>query len=294
MPAFKLSVRERPTTLDAALRDLPENLARHDHHRLWYLPHTGVVWEWSADRAPLTQPTELPPRPSWRRTWWNQGHFGRYVFEGLLYVATFNERLVPWINRRYAAALFAEPSQWTRPSIDAFLIDCLFRQHVDEWSIPLERTAEALRRIDALVANRTFIAQLPIEVRFVSADEAWLSPAHGRASCYIGIIAYRPFSRDFAFQPFFLAFEGLMRDLGGRPHWAKSFDVSPDELPTMYKHWEDFSRVRRWCDPRATMSNRFTDRLWPRDEQPVSASPRLVGGGAAASLDETGDLVGQP
>ena len=276
VPAFKLRARERPTTLTAALGALAETLAQHDYHRLWYLPHTGVVWEWTADQADPHEPTQRPKPPALSRTWWNQGRIGRRLFEGLLYAATFEERQIPRINRAVARALFAEESHWTRPSVDGFLIDCLFRQHVDEWAIPIEHTADALRQIDALVNEAGFTAQLPIEVRFVPADDAWLSPCHGRACCYIGVIAYRPFGRDFAFKPFFAAFEVIMRSFGGRPHWAKAFDVAADEFVEMYERWDDFARVRRDCDPAGIFANRFTDRLWPEARKRAESVGRSV------------------
>lgn len=262
LPAFKLRVWERPTTLEAALAELPETLGQHDYHRLWYLPHTGVTWAWTADRVGPDAPDEPPAPKSWRRTWWNEGPLGRHVFEGLLWTATFREQLLPWLNRRYAAAQFATGSRTTRPSVDAFLIDCLFRQHVDEWAIPIERAEDALRRLDALVEEGGFRAQLPIEIRFAPADDVWLSPCQGRATCYLGVISYRPFGRDFAFGPFFAAFENVMRSLDGRPHWAKTFAVAPPEFARMYEHWEDFQRVRRECDPDGILANGYTGRLW--------------------------------
>jgi L-gulonolactone oxidase len=264
VPAFNLSVREQPRRVDEALAAAAENLARHDYYRLWYLPHTGRMWEWQARRVPADSPTVLPAKKSLRRTWWTEGPVGRRLFEGVLFAATFNERLIPWLNRRYAAAQFDSASEWARPSAAAFAIDCLFRQHVDEWAIPIERTVEAVRSIEALIAGRRFTAQLPVEIRFAPADDVWLSPCYARPSCYIGIIAYRPFGRDFRFRPFFAAFEALMKALGGRPHWAKSFEVSPEEFAGMYERWGDFARVRERCDPHGVFANRFTDRLWPQ------------------------------
>lgn len=288
VPAFKLSVHERPTSIATALAALPERLSAHDYHRLWYLPHTETVWEWTADRVPLNTPDQPPAPKPLRRTWWNEGRVGRHVFEGLLFAATFDERLVPPLNRWYAAAQFAKESRWIRPSVDGFLIDCLFRQHVDEWAIPIEHAADALRQIDRLVKQGGFIAQLPIEIRFAPADDAWLSPCHGRPSCYIGVIAYRPLGRDFAFAPFFAAFEQVMRSFDGRPHWAKTFEVAAHEFARMYAHWDDFDRVRRLCDPDGVFGNAFTDRLWPDAARARSGrSPAAPAGPLRTQADPT-------
>ncbi|SPQ23600.1 fe86fa6d-d28e-4bc4-b0e2-1abc7e73b9ef [Thermothielavioides terrestris] len=49
---------------------------------------------------------------------------------------------------------------------------------------------------------------------------------------------------------YYAAFEWLMRDLGGRPHWAKTFTVSPDEFASWYgDDWRAFRQVRDAVDP---------------------------------------------
>ena len=61
----------------------------------------------------------------------------------------------------------------------------------------------------------------PVEVRFVQADEIYLSPASGRDSCYINVIMYRPYGKHVEYQSYWDAYEKIMREAGGRPHWAK-------------------------------------------------------------------------
>nr|VFJ59670.1 MAG: L-gulonolactone oxidase [Candidatus Kentron sp. FM]VFJ60241.1 MAG: L-gulonolactone oxidase [Candidatus Kentron sp. FM]VFK12466.1 MAG: L-gulonolactone oxidase [Candidatus Kentron sp. FM] len=259
--AFDLAVTERPNTLEAVLEGLPERL-RTDHYRFWYVPHTDRVWEWMATRTP---PADSHPSPGpWRKlaTRFNQTVIDHHVYESLLHLATYRPSLIPVINRLGARARFNKARQSKGPGLSQFTIDCLFKQHVNEWSIPLEHTAEALRGIRELIARKGYYAHLPIEVRFVRGDDTWLSPCQGRDSCYIGVIAYLPHGRPPHHEAYFADFEELMGTLSGRPHWGKFFRLEPERLAERYPRWEDFQRVRRHLDPDYRLRNTFTERVF--------------------------------
>ena len=54
-----------------------------------------------------------------------------------------------------------------------------------------EKTAVVLFELKTWLDNSSFKAHFPVEVRFVKGDDLLLSPAQGRDSCYINIVAYR-------------------------------------------------------------------------------------------------------
>ena len=82
-----------------------------------------------------------------------------------------------------------------------------------------------LRRF--LDTNPDVHVHFPVEVRFVAADEIYLSPAYGRDSCYINIIMYRPYGKHVPYNEWWQAYEKIVREAGGRPHWAKvSFEFT--------------------------------------------------------------------
>jgi L-gulonolactone oxidase len=261
-PAFDLIVDEAPSTLDAVLAALPERLAI-DHYRFWYLPHAETAWEWKAARAPrepaaaFQHPAESPLRRLWR-----ERVVGYHGFESLLYLGTLRPEIIPDVNRWFARKMFATPRRSRERSDRQFNFDCLFRQRVNEWAIPIECTADALRGLRDLIARRGLRVHLPIEVRFARGDDAWLSPCHGRDSCYVGVIAYRPFGRPHpGTDEYFAAYEELMASFGGRPHWAKRFGPGPRELAALYPRWDDFQRMRTRLDPRGMLANAYTDRV---------------------------------
>lgn len=49
-------------------------------------------------------------------------------------------------------------------------------------------------------------------MRFSQKDDIWLSPCYGVDVAWIGIIVYRPYGKDVAFQAYFEAFQNLMME----------------------------------------------------------------------------------
>ena len=87
--------------------------------------------------------------------------------------------------------------------------------------------------------------------RTIAADDAYLSPAHGRATVSISLhqnasLPWREFFDDLA--PVFLAH-------GGRPHWAKKHRLTAAALAPLYPRWDDFHAVRRRFDPHGTFAS---------------------------------------
>jgi L-gulonolactone oxidase len=179
---------------------------------------------------------------------------------------------VPHVNRAYARAMFSTPRSARGPSRALFNFDCLFKQHVDEWALPIERTADALLELRALIARRGHPAHLPIEVRFARGDGIWLSPCHGRDTAYVGVIAYMPFGRASEHRAFFVDYERLMARLGGRPHWAKRFGPDAAELGALYPRWRDFLELRARLDPSRVFANAYTDRVLGPAPRPLAES----------------------
>ena len=258
--AFDLEVFEQPNDLETVLENL-SNCLQADHYRFWYLPHADRVWEWSATRKPsgFTHPQlTLPER---LQRWYQHRLIGFHLMELLLYLATFRTDWIPPINRWYTKQQFTTPSHSRYDSVRQFNFDCLFKQHVNEWCIPIQNTAQAMLMIREMIRDKGYRVHLPIEVRFVKGDDIWLSPSYGRDSCYIGVIAYLPYGKDTDHTTYFADFEQIMATLGGRPHWAKCFGPNHLWLKDRYPHWNDFQLVRAEIDYHYCLSNNYTKRI---------------------------------
>ncbi len=105
--------------------------------------------------------------------------------------------------------------------------------------------------------SKRFDVPVPIEVRFVAGDDAFLSPANGRDSCYIAVHQFRGID----WSEYFGEVEELLVDFGGRPHWGKRHTQTSATLSTMYPDWERFAAVRHRLDPDEVFANAYVDRV---------------------------------
>jgi L-gulonolactone oxidase len=126
-----------------------------------------------------------------------------------------------------------------------------------EYAIPRAAGAEAVRAVLDLVERRRLAITFPIEVRFVAGDDAFLSPAHERDSCYIAVHQYRGMD----FESYFRGVEAIMDGLGGRPHWGKRHYQSAETLRPRYPEWDRFAAVRDRVDPERLFQNAYTQRV---------------------------------
>lgn len=133
----------------------------------------------------------------------------------------------------------------TLPLLPIFHREC-------EYAIPVRHTADALREMRKFLDEGDFTLRLPVEVRFVAADSALLSPANGRDVCYIGASTLDNATEVFE------RFEPLMKELEGRPHWGKNFTLTSEEVEGLYgAGYSRFKQIRRDFDPDGVFLNSF-------------------------------------
>ena len=97
----------------------------------------------------------------------------------------------------------------------------------------------------------------PVEVRvsdttLTSNVRPFLDPTvEDGPTLYLNATLYRPYWSDPPCRErYYEAFEWLMKDLGGRPHWAKNFETYQSDIESMYgKGLSEFRRVRDEADP---------------------------------------------
>jgi FAD-linked oxidoreductase len=122
-----------------------------------------------------------------------------------------------------------------------------------EYHLPREYGLQALREIRIALEAQHHEVFFPIEVRFVKADEIWLSPFYQR-DC-ISIAVHRYFEEDYA--PYFKTIEPIFRKYHGRPHWGKLNTLQRSDFRKLYPRWNDFVEVRQEMDPRGRFLNPY-------------------------------------
>jgi L-gulono-1,4-lactone dehydrogenase len=162
---------------------------------------------------------------------------------------------IPRINQRIASGLGRV--RVVERSDRVFASPRLVRFSEMEYAIPREAAREAIERLQAMIEERGFRVNFPVEVRFVAPDDILLSPSHGRQTCYIAVHLYRGMD----YEPYFRAVEDIMRSYGGRPHWGKLHFRERDDLRDAYPQWEGFASVRAKLDPEGRFRNPYLDRV---------------------------------
>jgi len=234
--------------------------------RVWWLPyiHRAVVWKaWETDE---------PLRPS--QSGMITGALNYHMYHVLLWISHYIPRLVPWVDwfmfgLQYGFKFDGEESA-VEEQRNALLLDCLYSQFVNEWAIPISKGPEAIRRLNAWLfgddatsgipfSSKGIWVHSPIEIRVSDSTRKEAGPrpyldftCKTEPTMFLNAIMYRPFGLEpKCTKRYYQAFEWLMKDLGGRPHWAKNFTfVKGSDIQEMYgddlKKWR---KVRNEVDP---------------------------------------------
>ncbi len=251
VPAFLLRAQEEPMAWDEVLSRLDEFAAGNDHFEFYWWPHTEGCLTKRNNR------TEGPARPLSRiRQWLDDELLSNVVFE-------FTNRL----NRRIPATikpanLIAAKALTSRTYVDTsykvFTSPRRVRFKEQEYAIPQEHLAAALRELRALFGKNDWRISFPIEVRLLPAEDAWLSMAYRRPTAFIAIHVYHRNPH----QEYFRAVEEVMTAVGGRPHWGKLHTRDAGYLETVYPRFADFQRLRDELDPDRRFANPYTTRVF--------------------------------
>lgn len=121
-----------------------------------------------------------------------------------------------------------------------------------EYSVPIEAGAECVREILKTIYDRAIDVAFPLEYRYVSGDDPWLSMAYG-AEPHATISIHRTASEDYS--PYFDIIEPIFWKYGGRPHWGKLHNLTHRELIQLYPRFKDFMEIRESLDPTGRMLN---------------------------------------
>lgn len=250
VPLFTLERLDLPRDLHETLAALDDLVASNDHFEFYGFPYTARVMTRESER----NDREAEPTEPWKR-WLND-----VVAENAVPAAVFRAGraapgVIPALNRRIVPLL--QPSK---------VVDHAYRVYASrrnipftemEYGIPREAAAEAVRRVVDLIERRRLPVAMPYEVRFTKGDDAYLSTAADRDTCYIAVHQYRGMD----FDAYFRGVERIMDDYGGRPHWGKRHFQTAATLAPRYPDWGAFHAVRHRLDPDDVFANDYVARV---------------------------------
>jgi L-gulono-1,4-lactone dehydrogenase len=159
--------------------------------------------------------------------------------------------LVPginWISARTVAA-----RDVTDHSYAVFASPRRARFEESEYAIPRESVVPVLRELRSWIDDHDEHICFPVEVRVAAADDIWLSTAYQRETGYVAVHHY--FKIDH--RRYFAAFESIVAEHQGRPHWGKLHTLEADQLRALYPRFDHFIRIRDRLDPGRTFANGY-------------------------------------
>jgi L-gulono-1,4-lactone dehydrogenase len=258
VPAFRLRGVDATLPLEEVLDGLQERADAHDHFEFWTFPHSPLALTRTNDRtdAPVSAPGPA-------RAWLHDVLLDNHALELLSRAGRRFPRAIPRINR------FAASAASGRERVDAsqriFASPRLVRFDEMEYAIPREHAADAVRGAREILERHP--VNFPVELRFVAADDALLSPAHGRDTAYVAVHVFQGMDGEAPFREV----ERLMAGWGGRPHWGKRSFLAARELRTRYPEWDAFAAARAELDPDGRFENPWARRTLGPVQRPAAA-----------------------
>ncbi|KAK6430020.1 D-arabinono-1,4-lactone oxidase [Oleoguttula sp. CCFEE 5521] len=250
--------------------------------RVWWMPYLKRAIVWSAEK---TDKPERQPAYSFYG-----GSIGYYTYHNLLAVSNYIPSILPWIEWFVFGMQYGFSTGKTTSAVEplqqGLLMNCLYSQFVNEWALPLSKGPEAITRLSAWMngekgaggipfSSKRLYVHCPIEVRVSDTSTSphprpHLDPTvQDEPTLYLNATLYRPYLQDPPCRDrYYEAFEWLMQDLGGRPHWAKNFMyTSSEQIGEMYgQDIQDWLRVRNEADPEGVFLGE-----WHRRHLPLEA-----------------------
>jgi L-gulonolactone oxidase len=249
VPQFNLRAEEHAEPLDRLLDRFEEWTTSADHVAFSWLPWSDDVCVRSLD-VTTAAPT---PRAGRRRyaTTLQEVRCGGIGLAGRVRPAA-----VRWLTES-ARGRGAAPAPYVDASHRVFTFPQPVRFLAMEHALALERVAPALRELRGALRRSGRHSPYSLLVRVGAADGAPLSPAYGRATGYVNLTV----PRTAGYMEILRTVEHVLREHGGRPHWAKAHTATAEALAPRYPAWDAFQRVRAALDPSGTFANDYVRRV---------------------------------
>jgi L-gulono-1,4-lactone dehydrogenase len=264
IPAFTIRRVDSPLPLAETLDRIDDLADGSDHFEFYVFPHTDTALLRQSERA------DEPPQARGAMLEYGQEVvLENWVMGGIGRLGRRLPGRVPALSR-FVSSQVGKSTKVDR-SYRVFASQRRVRFTEMEYAIPRRHAAEAARRVLEAAERADPPVGFPIEVRFVAADDSWLSPAYDRDTTYIAVHQFRGVS----WESYFRSVEAIMDEYGGRPHWGKRYFQTAATLAQRYPRWDDFRELRTRLDPEGRFRNSYLDRvLGPLPHRGGAASGR--------------------
>ncbi|MGG5259106.1 D-arabinono-1,4-lactone oxidase [Phycicoccus avicenniae] len=246
VPSFRLHARESGESFSETLVGIHELADAHDHLDMHWFPHTDRALVKRNDRV---GPGKGPgPLPAWRARL-DDDLLANRLFEGVNRVLTRVPAATQRVNRVSANVLGAR--EFADDSWKVFCSSREVRFVESEYAVPRASVVPVLEELRAWFERSSEPVPFPVEVRFVGADDVWLSTAYERENAYVAVHQYHRMDP----RRLFAVFEAIVAEHEGRPHWGKVHTLGAERLRGLYPRFDDYRAVRDRLDPTRLFTN---------------------------------------
>lgn len=250
VPAFLLEAREEPMRWGDVIGRLDDLTRDNEHFEFFWFPHTDGCLTKRNNR------TAGPARPLSAFRYRLDDEFLSNTLFGI--TCRLGHRfpgLIKPVNKVAGRALSARC--YSDASHRVFTSPRRVRFKEQEYAIPRESLAGALREVRGLLERRAWRISFPIEVRVTPGDDPWLSTGQGRDSAYIAFHVFHASPHE----DYFRETEAVLTAAGGRPHWGKMHTRDAAYLRGVYPRFGDFAALRDKLDPERRFANAYLTRV---------------------------------
>jgi L-gulonolactone oxidase len=249
VPLFTLHRADELRPLGETLARLDEDVDGNDHFEFFVFPYGDTALTRTTRRS-----NEKPrPGPAWKKRL-GEG-FENAGLNAVCHAGRRFPGMAPRLNRLLTNLMSPSTVQDHGWKVYASARNVKFTEM--EYAIPREHAREAVQRVIEIVRRRNLPIMYPLEVRFSAPDDAFLSTAHGRDTCYVAVHQFI----GMEYENYFRAVEEIMNDYAGRPHWGKRHYQTAATLRERYPEWDRFAAVRDRLDPHRVFGNDYTRRV---------------------------------
>jgi len=240
----KMHITERPMKDSQWLKTYREMLKKYNFLRILWLPHTGYGYVITGNYAEDDSAFHRRPAPKFNQ-------YRRSVSK-ILYGFTVKHPAFTALANRIIYYLFFRKKQQKIGSLYQATVTKSRGSTLElaEWTVDIEKFDALFIELKEALNDKSnsAYAHIPMDIRFVRQEKAWLSNAQGRDIVTMGCVTRNPQNAD-AYDAFDLV-EKVFLKYDGRPHWAKRFQADKTILRGLYEKWQEFSELRKKMDPK--------------------------------------------
>jgi L-gulonolactone oxidase len=223
-PLYYLRVEEQAIGDEEWLSNYRRWLEEYDFLRIIWLPHTGYGWVITGERVDPESPVEEREAPRFVR---HRREVSKFLYKRTVRFPRFTR----FANRLLRTLFFSHRTVEKGTLYGATVTKSRGSTlELAEWTVAAERFEELFAELREKLesTDNNAYAHIPMDIRFLKADDTWLSTAYGRDTVTVGCVTRNPEHAD-EYEAFDMV-ERLFLKYEGRPHWAKRFKAGSEEL----------------------------------------------------------------